>query len=120
MFVQTVNLLQPNNLTDWSRTNQRRNGCITLAVLVVSSLSCPSIKMYVYPGWVQKTRLSQIFFFVFLLMHAVVMDGVSQKRGLLDRFDAIGQEMCEPDADFDALLEEQASVQVNPLLSVFA
>ena len=40
-----------------------------------------------------------------------VEDGVRELRDLLDRFDAISAAFAEPDADFDALLAEQAQVQ---------
>jgi sulfate-transporting ATPase len=40
-----------------------------------------------------------------------VEDGVRELRDLLDRFNAISAEFAEPDADFDALLAEQAKVQ---------
>jgi sulfate-transporting ATPase len=40
-----------------------------------------------------------------------VEDGVRPLRDLLDRFNAVSAAFAEPDADFDALLAEQASVQ---------
>ena len=40
-----------------------------------------------------------------------VEDGVRELRDLLDRFNAVSARFAEPDADFDALLEEQAKVQ---------
>jgi energy-dependent translational throttle protein EttA len=40
-----------------------------------------------------------------------VEDGVRELRDLLDRFDRISAQFAEPDADFDALLAEQAKVQ---------
>jgi energy-dependent translational throttle protein EttA len=40
-----------------------------------------------------------------------VEDGVRALRDLLDRFNAISAQFTEPDADFDALLAEQAKVQ---------
>jgi energy-dependent translational throttle protein EttA len=40
-----------------------------------------------------------------------VEDGVREVRDLLDRFNAISAQFSEPDADFDALLAEQAKVQ---------
>src|SRR4051794_4598540 len=40
-----------------------------------------------------------------------VEDGVRELRDLLDRFDEISAAFAEPDADFDALLEEQGRVQ---------
>jgi energy-dependent translational throttle protein EttA len=40
-----------------------------------------------------------------------VEDGVRELRDLLDRFNEISGKFAEPDADFDALLAEQATVQ---------
>src|SRR2546429_8155376 len=40
-----------------------------------------------------------------------VEDGVRELRDLLDRFNQISAAFAEPDADFDALLAEQATVQ---------
>ncbi|HEV8686923.1 MAG TPA: energy-dependent translational throttle protein EttA [Gaiellaceae bacterium] len=40
-----------------------------------------------------------------------VEDGVREARDLLDRFNTISAAFAEPDADYDALLEEQAKVQ---------
>src|SRR6266699_6362291 len=40
-----------------------------------------------------------------------VEDGVRELRDLLDRFNAVSTRFSEPDADFDALLAEQATVQ---------
>jgi sulfate-transporting ATPase len=40
-----------------------------------------------------------------------VEDGVREKRELLDRFNEISAKFAEPDADYDALLTEQAEVQ---------
>jgi ATP-binding cassette ChvD family protein len=40
-----------------------------------------------------------------------VEDGVRELRDLMDRFNAISAAFAEPDADFDALLAEQAKVQ---------
>jgi sulfate-transporting ATPase len=40
-----------------------------------------------------------------------VEDGVRELRDLLDRFTAISARFSEPDADFDALLADQATVQ---------
>ncbi|MBA3475360.1 MAG: energy-dependent translational throttle protein EttA, partial [Actinobacteria bacterium] len=40
-----------------------------------------------------------------------VEDGVRELRDLLDRFNAVSARFAEPDADFDALLAEQAKVQ---------
>ncbi|HET7487160.1 MAG TPA: energy-dependent translational throttle protein EttA [Acidimicrobiales bacterium] len=40
-----------------------------------------------------------------------VADGVAATRGLLDRYDEVCNAMAEPDADFDALLAEQATLQ---------
>ena len=40
-----------------------------------------------------------------------VEEGVRPLRDLLDRFNAVSAQFVEPDADFDALLEEQGKVQ---------
>jgi energy-dependent translational throttle protein EttA len=40
-----------------------------------------------------------------------VEDGVRELRDLLDRFEAVSARFAEPDADFDALIAEQAKVQ---------
>src|SRR4029079_18183289 len=40
-----------------------------------------------------------------------VEDGVRELRDLLDRFNVISGAFAEPNADFDALLAEQAKVQ---------
>src|SRR5690242_18421604 len=40
-----------------------------------------------------------------------VEDGVRELRDLLDRFNEISAKFAEPDADFDALLAQQAEVQ---------
>jgi sulfate-transporting ATPase len=40
-----------------------------------------------------------------------VEDGVRELRDLLDRFNEISAKFAEPDADYDALLSEQATVQ---------
>src|SRR5437588_8777706 len=40
-----------------------------------------------------------------------VEDGVRELRDLLDRFNAVSAKFAEPDADFDALLAEQSTVQ---------
>src|SRR3954452_24264173 len=40
-----------------------------------------------------------------------VEDGVRELRDLLDRFNSISAQFAEPDADYDALLAEQAKVQ---------
>ena len=40
-----------------------------------------------------------------------VSDGVAATRALLTRYDEVCAAMAEPDADFDALLEEQAGLQ---------
>ena len=40
-----------------------------------------------------------------------VEDGVRELRDLMDRFNAISSAFAEPDADFDALLADQAKVQ---------
>src|ERR1041385_2015502 len=40
-----------------------------------------------------------------------VEDGVRELRDLLDSFEAISAKFAEPDADFDALIADQAKVQ---------
>jgi len=40
-----------------------------------------------------------------------VEDGVADTKALLDRFNAISEEFADPDADFEALLEEQGKLQ---------
>ncbi len=40
-----------------------------------------------------------------------VMDGVAEVQGVLDRYNAVLAAFAEPDADFDALLTEQAELQ---------
>ena len=40
-----------------------------------------------------------------------VEEGVSQIKGKIDRFNEIGNEMAEPEADFDALMEEMGKLQ---------
>src|SRR3954463_5698454 len=40
-----------------------------------------------------------------------VEDGVREVRDLMDRFNAVSAKFSEPDADFDALLAEQGTVQ---------
>ncbi|WP_026289907.1 energy-dependent translational throttle protein EttA [Thioalkalivibrio sulfidiphilus] len=40
-----------------------------------------------------------------------VEDGVGETKALVDRFNAIAEEFANPDADFDALLAEQAELQ---------
>ncbi len=42
-----------------------------------------------------------------------VEEGVSEIKGKLDRFNAIGMEMAEPDADFDALMAEMGELQTD-------
>ena len=37
--------------------------------------------------------------------------GIHEKVSLLSRFDAVSGEMCDPEADFDKLLEEQSEIQ---------
>jgi sulfate-transporting ATPase len=44
-------------------------------------------------------------------VRANVEDGVRPLRDLLDRFNAVSAQFAEPDADFNALLEEQGKVQ---------
>ncbi|PYG00220.1 ATP-binding cassette protein, ChvD family [Georgenia satyanarayanai] len=40
-----------------------------------------------------------------------VQDGVAEIKAKLDRFNAIGEEMANPDADFDALMAEMGTLQ---------
>ncbi len=40
-----------------------------------------------------------------------VMDGVGEMAGLLERFNAVSEEFADPDADFEALMEEQGKLQ---------
>jgi len=40
-----------------------------------------------------------------------VADGMAEAKGWLDRYDAVCAAMADPDADFDALLTEQAELQ---------
>ncbi|MEZ5823694.1 MAG: ATP-binding cassette domain-containing protein [Geminicoccaceae bacterium] len=40
-----------------------------------------------------------------------VMDGVAETKALLDRFNEVSNQFAEPDADFDALMAEQADLQ---------
>jgi len=37
--------------------------------------------------------------------------GIHEKMSLLSRFDAVSEAMCDPEADFDKLLEEQSEIQ---------
>jgi hypothetical protein len=40
-----------------------------------------------------------------------IEEAVAETKGKLDRFNEIGMEMAEPDADFDALMEEMGKLQ---------
>ena len=40
-----------------------------------------------------------------------IEEAVADTKGMLDRFNAIGMEMAEPDADFDALMDEMGTLQ---------
>lgn len=40
-----------------------------------------------------------------------VLDGLGKQKDLLKRFEMISEEMCEEDADIDALMEEQSQLQ---------
>ncbi|GAA1344960.1 energy-dependent translational throttle protein EttA [Kocuria palustris] len=42
-----------------------------------------------------------------------VEEGVGEIKAKLDRFNAISEEMAQPDADFDALMEEMGSLQTD-------
>ncbi|HEY0902023.1 MAG TPA: ATP-binding cassette domain-containing protein, partial [Micavibrio sp.] len=40
-----------------------------------------------------------------------VMEGLAPVKAMVDRFNAIGMEMAEPDADYDKLMEEMGNLQ---------
>ncbi|MFT3862401.1 energy-dependent translational throttle protein EttA [Micropruina sp.] len=42
-----------------------------------------------------------------------IEEAVAETKGLLDRFNEIGMEMAEPDADFDALMDEMGNLQTE-------
>ncbi len=42
-----------------------------------------------------------------------VQEGVAEIKGKLDRYNAIGEEMADPDADFDALMDEMGKLQTE-------
>ena len=42
-----------------------------------------------------------------------IEEAVAETKGMLDRFNEIGMEMAEPDADFDALMEEMGNLQTE-------
>ena len=42
-----------------------------------------------------------------------IEEAVAETKGMLDRFNAIGMEMAEPDADFDALMDEMGTLQTE-------
>jgi len=42
-----------------------------------------------------------------------IEEAVAETKGLLDRFNELGMEMAEPDADFDALMEEMGNLQTE-------
>ncbi|SNU01716.1 ATP-binding cassette protein, ChvD family [Ruaniaceae bacterium KH17] len=42
-----------------------------------------------------------------------VQEGVAEIKAKLDRFNAIGEEMANPDADFDSLMEEMGKLQTE-------
>ena len=42
-----------------------------------------------------------------------IEEAVADTKGMLDRFNAIGMEMAEPDADFDALMDEMGTLQTE-------
>ncbi|HLT84758.1 MAG TPA: energy-dependent translational throttle protein EttA [Phototrophicaceae bacterium] len=42
-----------------------------------------------------------------------VQEGVAEIKGKLDRFNQIGEQMADPDADFDALMEEMGKLQTE-------
>jgi ATP-binding cassette ChvD family protein len=42
-----------------------------------------------------------------------IEEAVAETKGMLDRYNAIGSEMADPDADFDALMEEMGNLQTD-------
>ena len=42
-----------------------------------------------------------------------IEEAVAETKGMLDRFNEIGMEMADPDADFDALMEEMGNLQTE-------
>ncbi|MFT3968868.1 MAG: energy-dependent translational throttle protein EttA [Micropruina sp.] len=42
-----------------------------------------------------------------------IEEAVAETKGMVDRFNEIGMEMAEPDADFDALMEEMGNLQAE-------
>jgi ATPase subunit of ABC transporter with duplicated ATPase domains len=42
-----------------------------------------------------------------------VMEGVAEKKDLVDRFNAVSEQFSDADADFDKLMEEQAAIQTK-------
>ncbi len=42
-----------------------------------------------------------------------IEEAVAETKGMVDRFNEIGMEMAEPDADFDALMEEMGNLQTE-------
>ncbi|MFT4217027.1 MAG: energy-dependent translational throttle protein EttA [Micropruina sp.] len=42
-----------------------------------------------------------------------IEEAVAETKGMLDRFNEVGMEMAEPDADFDALMEEMGNLQAQ-------
>src|SRR5690606_27442937 len=40
-----------------------------------------------------------------------VLEGMGEVRAMVDRYNAIGLEMAEPDADYDALMAEMGELQ---------
>ena len=42
-----------------------------------------------------------------------IEEAVAETKGMLDRFNAIGMEMAEPDADFDSLMDEMGTLQTE-------
>ncbi|WP_207459880.1 energy-dependent translational throttle protein EttA [Azospirillum sp. SYSU D00513] len=44
-------------------------------------------------------------------VHENVMEALAETKGLLDRFNEVSNMMADPDADFDALMAEQADLQ---------
>ena len=42
-----------------------------------------------------------------------IEEAVAETKGMLDRFNEIGMQMADPDADFDALMEEMGNLQTE-------
>jgi len=44
-------------------------------------------------------------------VHENVLEGLAEVKALMDRYNAVSEQFADPDADFDALLQEQAELQ---------